>query len=455
MSTLLNTTFSRAFTRRLIRDLLTVSSLSALVKILGAAKLAVVASIFGAGSQLDAYLIAFLFPSLVADVLAGSTNAALVPALLRVGAARGRKAAVNLYRNALAGGIVLLTVCAIAGGFLASVAVRAFDVPHTDERIPWIYPLLILLLPVLPASAATSTWRAVLHSEQRFWLAAAAPAITPLVSMALLLLVGSSWGAYILAAGTLGGTLLEMAILGVAVRSIGFPVLPRWNGLDSDLGDVIRHWVPFVAGTVLLSGAVFVDQGLAILLGPGGVSVLNYGTKLTTVLLAVGAATVGNVALPYLSRMAADRDWGRMRCAVRRSASMIALGAVPATAMLIWFSEPLVRVYLQHGAFSAGMAAEVARVQQFSLMQVPLTITVTLMMRLMASLQVNHLLVRVAIATLATNALAAAILMRYFGAAGIAAADSVAALVTLVYLGSLLAKHTAQKTFISAAMPSA
>jgi putative peptidoglycan lipid II flippase len=455
MNTLLNNTFERVRRRGLFRDLFTVGSLSVLVKVLGAAKLAVIAAVFGTGSELDAYLIAFLVPSLLADVLSGSVSAAMVPTLLRIRTSRGRTAAVTVYRNVLAGSIMLLTMCAIAAGVLASAAVPAFNAAHADERTRWIYPLLLLLLPVLPVSAATVTWRALLHSEQRFWVAAAAPGITPVVSIALLLAVKADWGAYVLAAGTLGGTVLEMVILGTAVRGLGFPVLPLWKGFDADLRDVIRHWLPFVAGTFVLGGAVFVDQGFAILLGPGGVSVLNYGTKLTTVLLAIGAATVGTVSLPYLSRMAAAEDWTRMRRAMRNSVLMVVIVAVPVTAVLMWLSGPLVRLYLERGVFSAAMADDVAWVQQFSLIQLPLGIVLALVMRLMASLQANHLLFRVAVATLAVNALADAVLMRYFGAAGIAAADSVAALVTLAYLGALLQKHTSQKTFISTATPSA
>ena len=68
MSTLLNTTFGHVFTRGLFRDLLTVGGFSILV-VHAAIKIAVVASVFGESSDLDAGLIAFLLPSLLAASL--------------------------------------------------------------------------------------------------------------------------------------------------------------------------------------------------------------------------------------------------------------------------------------------------------------------------------------------------------------------------------------------------
>ena len=144
-----------------------------------------------------------------------------------------------------------------------------------------------------------------------------------------------------------------------------------------------------------------------------------------------------------------------VRVAMRRWFYMICLVSIPVTALLIWFSEPLVRLYLQRGAFSVEMAQEVAHVQRFSLIQIPLAMSVALVLRSMAALRATRLFWRVAIMTLVVNAVADAVLMRYLGAAGIAAADSVAALVTLALLGRLLAKYTAEQAVISPATSSA
>jgi putative peptidoglycan lipid II flippase len=448
----LNTTVTR-LSRSVFADLFRVGTLATAVKILGAAKVAFTASVFGASGQLDAYLIAFLVPSLFADVLSGSLSAALVPALLRVRAYRGDIAVVSLYQNVLAGSVIALTCVALALALMASAAMPLMA--PVGERTEWAYPLLLMLLPVLPLAGAAIVWRALLHAQQRFAVAAAAPGVTPLLSIALLAAFGSDWGVSVLAAGTLFGATIEMLILAAFVRRQGFPVIPRWSGLTADVRDVVSNCFPFVAGTFILGGSIFVDQSFAILLGSGGVAILNYGTKLTTVLLAVGSGSIGAVSLPHLARLAASEKWVELGQAMRRWLYMIWLVSIPVTALLIWFSEPIVRLYLERGAFSVEMAREVAHVQRFSLIQIPLAMAVALVLRSMAALRVSRLFWRVAIATLLVNAIADAVLMRYLGAAGIAAADSIAALVTLTLLARLLARYTAEQAIISPATSSA
>jgi putative peptidoglycan lipid II flippase len=432
--------FSRA---GLIGDLFTVGSLATLVKLIGAVKVAVTARFFGANSELDAYLIAFLLPSLFADVFSGSISSALVPAFLRTQSEEGREAAQSLYRKVLTASTVLLGAIAILLGLIFYV-IQPLLAPRAG-RFELIRPLLFVLLPVLPLSAMSVTWRAVLNAHGRFWVAAAIPSITPLFSIALLFAATNHWGVYVLAMGTVGGNLVEAALLAIAVRQLGYSIAPQWNpAAITELRDVAGQYVPMVAGALVLGGSTFIDQGFATLLGTGGIAILTYGTKLTRVLLALGPAALGTAILPYLSRMAAEGNWTGIRKATRRFVLVICAVTIPVTLMLIAFSEPLVRIYLQRGLFSAEITKEVARVQQFSLIQIPIAVTLALAMGLTASLRANRLFFRVALLGLVLNAISDFVLMKYLGAAGIAASDAIAGLAMLGYLSLLLNRRLRQ-----------
>src|ERR1700704_5919076 len=78
----------------------TVGFLTAVVKLAGAAKIVVMARYFGVSDELDAFLTAFVAPSLFADVVAGTFTPALVPALIRAGASQRGDAARALARSA-------------------------------------------------------------------------------------------------------------------------------------------------------------------------------------------------------------------------------------------------------------------------------------------------------------------------------------------------------------------
>ena len=77
-------------------------------KRVAAVKVAVTARLFGAGSDLDAYLIAFPLASFLAQVFAGSIRSALVPTLVRTEPGQARK----LSQDVLSAAAALL--CALA-----------------------------------------------------------------------------------------------------------------------------------------------------------------------------------------------------------------------------------------------------------------------------------------------------------------------------------------------------
>ena len=77
-------------------------------KLAAAVKVAVTARLFGAGSDLDAYLIAFPLASFLAEVFAGSIRSALVPTLVRTEPEKARM----LSQDVLSAAAALL--CALA-----------------------------------------------------------------------------------------------------------------------------------------------------------------------------------------------------------------------------------------------------------------------------------------------------------------------------------------------------
>jgi putative peptidoglycan lipid II flippase len=85
-----------------------VSGLTAVAKGGGALKTVVIARLFGTGTDLDAYLLAFLIPSFMADVLCGAIVPALVPRLIELIELKSRAAAMELYNSAVLRSVVFV-----------------------------------------------------------------------------------------------------------------------------------------------------------------------------------------------------------------------------------------------------------------------------------------------------------------------------------------------------------
>ena len=207
---------------RVFSNAATVGALTTAAKLAGAAKVIVTARYFGTSDALDAYLIAFLLPSFLSDVVAGSFTPSLVPLLVRTQAAEGIEAAYTLVRGALAFALGAMLAAAVALGFTGRWLLPLAGSSFSAEKLHLATALFFGLLLWLPMSACIATWKAVLNANGLFALAAVAPLASPVATIALLYAFASAYGVAVLCVGAVGGVAIECLFLARAVRRIGF-----------------------------------------------------------------------------------------------------------------------------------------------------------------------------------------------------------------------------------------
>lgn len=433
----------RAASWRVLFQMVTVGASTGLVKIAAAAKVVATARAFGTSDGLDAYLIAFLLPTFVSDTLAGALTSSLIPTFIEVRERHGREAADRLYRSVLAAGFGLLAAAALVVGGCAPWIFRFLAHSFDANKISLTCSLFWVMLPGVPLSALAVCWRAILNTEEHFALPAVLPALTPVLSIAFLVGFGRSWGVYSLATGTLAGAVLETALLAVFLVRHGFPIVPRWFGRNAALDQVMAQYAPVVASVLLLGGTPLIDQSIAAMLGSGSVAALNYGTRVATVLIAMGPSAVATAILPHFSRLTVREDWKHIRHSLREYAAIILTIALPVIALMMVFSEPIVRLFFERGAFTGAATEVVTRIQRFSLLQIPTALVMALVLRFISSMKVNRLLLRVAgfyaVASIGLDF----VLARALGVAGIPLAAAMVQFAALLYLLRLMSTHLA------------
>jgi putative peptidoglycan lipid II flippase len=419
---------------RMLADTVTVGGWTAVAKVAGALKVILAARLFGASDAMDAYLIAFLVPSFFMDMLAGPLDSALIPSLIETREKQGRANEEALYLSVLAGaGATLLAGALIAAAF-SGWMVPVLGSSFPAGKLALTSQLLLWMLIVVPLNGLCSTWRAVLNSRHRFAYAAAVPVVTPIASIIALVTSGREYGVWALALGTIIGGTIEAVISCAGVKSLGYPVIPHWRGVTASVRQVASQYAPLVAITLVMTGSALVDQGMAARLGSGSVAVLSYGTRLLGVLIVIGPTAVGTAVLPHISSTGALAGPEATRRSLRTYGLFIAAFIIPATIVLWYFSEPIIRILFQQGAFSQSATDLVAGVQKASLLQLPLTVLLALEIRLTSAWKTNQLLYRVAALSVVLTFALDLIFMRWWGVIGIALAGVVVRLVSSLYL---------------------
>jgi len=435
---------------RVFRNAAIVGVLTSAAKLAGAAKVIVTARFFGTSDALDAFLIAFLLPSFLSDVVAGSFTPSLIPLLVRTqnegGAAsdtaNNPEAAHRLIRGALGFALTVLLAAAVGLGLTGRWLLPLAGSSFSADKLHLATALFFGLLFWLPMSACIATWKAVLNANGFFALAAIAPLATPLATIVLLYAFAERYGVAVLCVGMVGGVAMECILLALAVRRMGYPIGPAWPSWTSpELKSLRRQYLPLAASAIISSACVIVDQSVAGRLGPGRVSALVYGNKLAAVVLAVAASAAGTAVLPVFSRLAAAREWKRLRLSVLLYSGAVTLVITPLTIALVVCSGPIVRALYEHGAFQASAAQVVTQVQRFAMLQAPFAMLLAIATRLTAALSANRLLVSMGAAALITDIVLDVVFSRWMGVAGIALATPCVQCVSLCVLVVLLRRH--------------
>lgn len=422
--------------RKILNATLSVAACSAVVGFASAIKELVVARWFGRGDALDAFLIAFLLPSFLVNLVAGSFNAAIIPTFIEVRERDGKEAAQRLFSGVIVVTLGLLVGVTLLVGILAPYFLPLLGSGFNPEKLLLTRRLLYALLPFIALSGLAVAWTAILNAGEHFGLPALSAILTPLSMIAFLLLLGRAWGVYTLVAGTVAGVALQAILLGWLLKSRGLRLEPRWHGWDPALSTVIGQYAPMLAGALLMGSTELVNQSMAAMLEPGSVAALNYARKIVTIFIVIGATPLGTAALPYFSQMVANRDWSGCRHILKVYSRSIALVTVPITLGLVAFSHPLIKIVFERGAFTAADTRVVSHVQALLSLQIPFYMLGQLGVRFISALKKNWVLMVVAGVTLVINVAFNIILMRYAGVAGIALSTSLVYVVscTLIYI---------------------
>ncbi len=424
--------------RHVLAALVTVGSYTVLGKLLAFLKDAVVAYQFGTSDALDAFLIALVVPSFAINLLGGSLNAALIPTYIQVREQEGQAAAQRVFS----------TVTVMTSGFLvilcfilmltASSMLPLLAAGYSSDKLRLAQTLYLVLLTSIVLSGISTTWGAVLNAANRFAWAAAVPIVTSVVTILAVLLLA------------IGGALIEAALLGWQLKRLGMSLFPRWHGMTPAARQVLGQYWPMVTAAFLMGSIHVVSQSMAAMLDPGSVSALSYGNKVTAGLLGIGATAVSTAFLPHFSRMVAVADWDGIRQTLLTYTGMLLVATIPVTVILIYWSEPVVALLFQRGAFTEADTKVVGQAQAMYLLQVPFYLVCMLFVRFVTAIRSTHVMVWGNVINLAVCVALTYGLMKTLGVVGIALATSVMYLVSCGFLGAvsffLLRIHASKRT---------
>jgi putative peptidoglycan lipid II flippase len=343
-------------------------------RVLGVAREAVLAWMFGAGFQMDAFYVAFKVPNLLRDLFAeGAMTAAFIPTFTRTLTTRDRDAAWRLG-NLVINSLLLVTGVLVILGMIFAFPITSTIVPGFAD-IPGKLELTTLLtrimLPFLTTVAVAVAMMGMLNSLNKFFIPAVSPAmfnVATIVCAVALTPVFISFGlpgVISIAIGTLLGGLGQILLQWPSLRREGFRYRPVLDLEDPELRQVLRLMVPGTLGLAGVQINVLVNTYLAASQPEGAVSWLSYAFRLMYLPIGLFGVSIATAALPDISRQAVTEDLAAIRRTVSSGLRLMLMLNVPATVGLLVLAEPIVSLLLERGRFTPDDTVQTAAALMF------------------------------------------------------------------------------------------
>jgi putative peptidoglycan lipid II flippase len=331
-------------------------------RVLGLVREMVLAGLFEAKVELDAFKLAFRIPNLLRDLFAENVlSKAFVTTFTDVEVKEGEQSAWRLTSLVFNSLVVIVGAITLLGILLTPVIVdlmawgKGFDIPGKRDLTVFLTQVMFPFL-LLVSLAAVSM--GLLYSKGRFFIPASASSFFNIGSV----IVGVI-GYYIapkfgqprvlgMAVGVLVGGAMQFAIQIPSTLRVGYRYRPILSFTDPSVRQVMRLVLPMILGAAAVQINVFVNSIFASH-GEGWLSWLDLAFRLMHLPIGVFGVAISTATLPMLSRHISEQDMTGYRQTILHALRLILLLTIPASVGLMALKEPIIRLVYQRGEFGS------------------------------------------------------------------------------------------------------
>jgi putative peptidoglycan lipid II flippase len=336
-------------------------------RITGLVRESVMARLFGASLQYDAFMLGFRIPNLTRDLFAeGALSSAFVPTFTEYLNNRSKEDAARLAQ-------LVSTALILAVGFVC-----VLGVVFSPQLVHWLAPgyaavpgkfelavtMTRIMFPFLLLVALAAQAMGVLNACNQFAVPALASTFFNIGSVTFGLLLGFWLGPYIgispiegMAAGVVLGGALQLLWQVPSLRKAGFTYRPIFDWGDPGLVRIFKLMGPAILGNAAVQVNVMVNTNLASTIADpirgldGPVSWLGYAFRFMQLPLGLFGVAMAAATLPSISRSAAAGNTDEFRRTLSRSLGMVFLLTVPSSVGLIVLGQSIIGAIYQGGRF--------------------------------------------------------------------------------------------------------
>jgi putative peptidoglycan lipid II flippase len=407
----------------LIKSIFTNSSGILVSRVLGFVRDLLTASVLGANIYSDIFFIAFKLPNLFRSVFAdGAFTQAFIPSYAK---SKYKIRFSSIIFLQLFGFLIILSLIV---SMFSHIIAKAFAIGFTKETIDLAAPLFAINFYYLPIIFTVTFMAALLQYKHHFATTAYSTALLNL-GMITALLISKNMDKYeitfYLSYGVIAGGLLQVLVHLYAIKRNNLCKIFHFKKHEKkEENKFYKNFFSATIGSSTLHISAFIDTWLASFLISGSISYLYYANRVFQLPLAIFAIATSIALFPMIARAIKNKDENKALNLMKKSSMILFVVLFVSMLIGIVFNEFIVKLLFERGAFTSEDSASTALILTMYLIGLlPFGLAKIFSLWLYANEQ-QFLSAKISMKSLAWNIIFSLILIKPYGAAGLAFAST-------------------------------
>ncbi|MEG0371775.1 MAG: murein biosynthesis integral membrane protein MurJ [Clostridium sp.] len=327
-------------------------------RILGFVREVIVANIYGASVETDAFFAAFTIPDVMFNLLiAGALSSGFMPVFTSYLANDEEDKAWKSASSFITISIIFIIVFNIVGITFSKylVPLVAPGMLKTTGGFQLTVKLTQIMFTAVTFTVLAGLLRGVLNSYKIF----TAPAIGPVlynVGMILgaMTLGATSFGIYGMTIGVIIGAMMNFLVQIPDFRRVGGVKYLKFavDFKDPGFKRMLTLMVPAIIGLSVSQLNIVINQSIASLVGDGYISLVRYANRVMLLPLGIFAMGIATTLFPVMNTQIARKEISAFKDTFSEGFRTIMFITIPAAVGMIVLSEPVIRLLFKSGSFT-------------------------------------------------------------------------------------------------------
>jgi putative peptidoglycan lipid II flippase len=415
----------------LLKSIFTNSSGILVSRILGFIRDLLTASILGANIYSDIFFVAFKLPNLFRSIFAdGAFTQAFIPSYAK---SKHKIRFSSVVFLQLFGFLIILSLFVT---FFSHLVAKAIAIGFDEKTVNLAAPLFAINFYYLPIIFAVTFMAALLQYKHHFATTAYSTALLN-IAMIISLLISKNLDKYeitfYLSYGVLAGGILQILVHLYSIRKHNLCKIFHFKKhKKKEESKFYKNFFSATLGSSTLHISAFIDTWLASFLISGSISYLYYANRIFQLPLAIFAIATSIALFPMVAKAIKNKDEDKALRLMKKSA-LILFGLLSVSTFIgIVFNEFIIKLLFERGQFTSSDTQNTAFILVMYLIGLlPFGLAKIFSLWLYAKEQ-QFLTAKISMYSLTCNIIFSLILIKPFGAAGLAFAGTIGGFVLFI-----------------------